>query len=828
MSERKTLFANVILPIPIRKEFTYRIKYEMNDIIFAGARVVVPFGRSKLITGIITSIHENIPNDYQVKYIEHLLDNQSIITEKQYTFWKWISNYYMAPIGDVMNAALPSNLKLASETKIVLNPNYTIKEKFFTERELEIISALEIRQSLDLKEISELLGIKTIQPIIKTLIDKKAILSLEELNDKFKIKTATFIQFTNKYLSTNLLNEVIENYKKYKNKGKQVKAILSIIDKQNNYPEKDNTPILREKLTQNNVSISSLNTLEKNGIIIQEKIAITRLNDYKEGVEEFKALSKSQNNALKEIHKAFNKNKVTLLHGVTGSGKTEIYVQLIQEALDLGKQCLFLLPEIALTAQLIKRLSIYFGDQIGVYHSKFNQNERVEIWNNVLNDNPNKFRIILGARSSIFLPFQNLGLIIVDEEHESSFKQYDPSPRYNARDCAIVLSSIHKANILLGSATPSIESYQNAKHGKYTLVNLHDRYGNIQLPKIECADVKKERKQKSMKSHFTTFLLNQIKASLEVGEQIILFQNRRGYTPRWECEICNWTPKCNNCDVSLTYHLHGNVLKCHYCSYNIKPIGKCSSCGSNNLKMLGFGTEKIEDELEKMFPEKIIKRLDFDTTRSKNAYSNILNDFDTRKIDILIGTQMITKGLDFDNVNLVGILDADMLLNRPNFKAFERSFQLMTQVAGRAGRRKKRGKVIIQTGDPNHWVIKKIINHDFISFFENEIIERSNFFYPPFYKIIEINLKNKNENILQDSSEQLASELREIFKERILGPEYPIIKRIYNYYLKKITLKIERDANDKRVKDRILKIIDNFYSNPNNKSTKINIDVDPA
>lgn len=828
MPERKTLFANVILPIPIRKEFTYRIKHEMSDIIFAGARVVVPFGRSKLITGIITSIHENIPNDYQAKYIEHLLDNQAIITKQQYTFWKWISNYYMAPIGDVMNAALPSNLKLASETKIVLNPNYTIKKKFFNERELEIISALEIRQSLDLKEISELVGIKTIQPIIKTLIDKKAILSLEELNDKFKIKTATFIHFTNQYLNTNLLNELVKNFKKKKNKEKQLKAILSIIDIQNNYPENNNTPILLKKLIQNNISISSLNTLEKNGIIIQEKLAITRLNDNEEGVEEFKALSKSQNNALKEIHKAFNKNKVTLLHGVTGSGKTEIYVQLIQEALDLGKQCLFLLPEIALTTQLIKRLSVYFGDQIGVYHSKFNQNERVEIWNNVLNDNPNKFRIILGARSSIFLPFQNLGLIIVDEEHESSFKQYDPSPRYNARDCAIVLSSIHKANILLGSATPSIESYQNAKQGKYTLVNLHDRFGNIQLPKIECADVKKERKQKSMKSHFTTFLLNQIKESLELDEQIILFQNRRGYTPRWECEICNWTPKCNNCDVSLTYHMHGNVLKCHYCSYNIKPMGKCSTCGSNNLKMLGFGTEKIEDELEKMFPTKIIKRLDFDTTRSKNAYSNILNDFDTRKIDILIGTQMITKGLDFDNVNLVGILDADMLLNRPNFRAFERSFQLMTQVAGRAGRRKKQGKVIIQTGDPNHWVINKIIKHDFISFFENEIIERSNFFYPPFYKIIEINLKNKNENILQDSAEQLASELREIFKERILGPEYPIIKRIYNYYLKKITLKIERDANDKKVKDRILKIIDNFYGNPNNKSTKINIDVDPA
>jgi primosomal protein N' (replication factor Y) len=435
---------------------------------------------------------------------------------------------------------------------------------------------------------------------------------------------------------------------------------------------------------------------------------------------------------------------------------------------------------------------------------------------------------VLGARSSIFLPFADLGLIIVDEEHESSFKQYDPSPRYNARDCAIVLSKLHNANILLGSATPSIESYFNAKTDKYHLVTLTDRFGANLLPEILCADVRKERRQKSMQSHFTSYLIEHIRESLDNGEQVILFQNRRGYTPLWVCEICNWTPKCVNCDVSLTYHKHSNNLKCHYCSHTTKPIGSCKACGSNRLKMLGFGTEKIEDELQIMFPDRVIKRLDLDTTRSKNAYANILNDFDNGGIDILIGTQMVTKGLDFDNVNLVGILDADMLLNRTDFRAFERSFQLMTQVAGRSGRREKRGKVIVQTGDPDHWVIERVIGHDFVGFYNAEIIERKNFFYPPYFKIIEITLKHKNENELNRAAAELAAKLRESFKERVLGPEFPVVKRIYNLYLKKITLKVERDANDKKVKERIHQILDEFFSAPLNKSIRSVVDVDPA
>lgn len=827
MTERKTLFVDVILPVPIRNEFTYRVPFELNEEVFTGARVVVPFGKSKLITGIITEIHENVPKIYQARYIEHLLDERPIITPRQYTFWKWISGYYMAPIGDVMNAALPANFKLASETQIVLHPDYTINPKFLTERELEVVLTLEMHETMDLKQVSELIGIKTIQPVIKALIEKKAVISLEALKDKFIPKTAVYITLSEAYLDEETLTDFIQGLETVKSKEKQVIALLALIHK-GNYNDGSIAPVQRKELLDDGVSQSSLNTLERSGVINQEKLEISRFEEADEDGSQFKELSEGQLKSLDEINKGFDEDKVVMLHGVTGSGKTEVYVQLIQEQLDKGKQILFLLPEIALTTQLIQRLSIYFGDQIGVYHSKFNQNERVEIWNHVLNDDPNRFRIILGARSSIFLPYQDLGLIIVDEEHESSFKQYDPSPRYNARDCSIVLGALHKANVLLGSATPSIESYYNAKTDKYRLVELNERFGGMMLPEIQCANVRKERKQKSMQSDFTSTLIDHIREALNLEEQVILFQNRRGYTPLWMCEVCNWTPKCTSCDVSLTYHKHTNQLKCHYCGYAIPPVGTCSACGSNRLKMLGFGTEKVEDELSLIFPNKVIKRLDLDTTRSKNAYANILGDFAAGNIDVLIGTQMVSKGLDFDNVNLVGILDADMLLNRAHFRAFERSFQLMTQVAGRSGRRKKRGKVILQTGDPEHWVIQKVMEHDFIGFYDSEIVERNNFFYPPYFKLIQLTLKHRNENTIDLAARDLAKAMTDVFKERVLGPEYPVVRRINNFYLKTIVLKVERNANDRRVKERLQQIVDDFFSAPSNKSVRVVIDVDPA
>jgi len=827
MSDRKTLFADVILPVPVHQVFTYRVPFEVNELVQPGVRVIVPFGRSKLITGIITKVHEVVPNGYQAKYIEHVLDETPIITKNQFLLWQWISNYYMSPLGDVMNAALPSNFKLASETKIVLHPDFDKNLNKLEDRHYQIVEALEIKEVLDLKEISEILEIKTIHPIIKKMIDLKIVLSQEEMNEKFTPKTALYIELSEKYLNIDQIEQLIHSLEQRKSASKQLESLLLLLS-EGNFKENYFEPVLRKTLEEKGASLSSLNTLEKNNILIQRRYEISRFDASEQNLSTFKTLAPSQEVALEEIKTSFKDKQVTLLHGVTGSGKTEIYVELIKEQLEKGKQVLFLLPEIALTTQLIQRLSAYFGDLIGIYHSKFNQNERVEIWNNVLRNNPKRFRIILGARSSIFLPFSDLGLIIVDEEHESSFKQYDPSPRYNARDCAIVLGHMYKAKVLLGSATPSLESFYNAQNGKYGFVSLKERFGGIQLPEIFCADLKKERRQKSMNSHFSSFLVDTMRDVLNKGEQIILFQNRRGYTPMWQCEICNWTPKCKNCDVSLTYHKQTNSLKCHYCGHHSPPIGTCSACGSNRLKMLGFGTEKIEDELSIMLPDKVIKRMDLDSTRSKNAYSNIINEFENRQIDILIGTQMVTKGLDFDNVSLVGILDADMLLNRADFRAFERSYHLMSQVAGRSGRKHKRGQVIIQTGDPDHWVIQKIIDHDYEGFYNSEIIERKNFFYPPFYKIIDITLKHKEENALDVSSIELAGKLKEVFKERVLGPEYPVVRRVKNMYLKKITLKIEREAPERKVKEKLQQIINEFYISPSNKNIRIVVDVDPA
>lgn len=827
MAERKTLFADVIIPIPVRNEFTYRVPFEMNDLIKSGMRVVVNFGKNKLYTAIVSKVHETAPINYQAKYIEHLLDDYPIVTGKQYQFWKWISAYYMAPIGDVMNAALPANFKLASETKITLHPEFEINNSNLNERQMQIYDALEVQETLNLKEISEIIGIKTIHPIIKQMIDDRILISLEEMNYKYTPKTALAYFFKPEYQTEEKLNELALSFENKKSKEKQLHALMLMLST-GDFKQGYEAPVLQKDLAEKDVSLSALQTLVKNGILVSERLQVDRIGLNANELKNKKVLSEVQQTALTEIKEVFKEKDICLLHGVTGSGKTEIYVELIEEQLKLGNQVLFLLPEIALTTQLIQRLSAYFGDKIGVYHSKFNQNERVEIWNHILHDHPERYRIILGARSSIFLPFQRLGLVIVDEEHESSFKQYDPSPRYNARDSSIVLASSFKAKVLLGSATPSIETFYNAKTNKYGLVSLAQRHGGLALPEVFCADLKQERKEKTMHSHISSFLMNSMEDALKAKEQIILFQNRRGYTPTWTCEICNWSPSCKNCDVSLTYHKQTNSLKCHYCGYVSAPVGTCGSCSSNRLRMNGFGTEKIEDELSIIFPEKIIKRLDLDTTRSKNAYQIILSDFENRKIDILIGTQMVTKGLDFDNVSLVGILDADMLLNRPDFRAFERAFQLMTQVSGRAGRKKKRGKVIVQTGRPDHWIIQKVIEHNYLEFYDNEILERKNFFYPPFYKIIQFTLKHRDENQLNSSALEFADSLKDVFKERVLGPEYPIVKRINNLYLKTVVLKIEREISHKIVKEQIQQKVDEFYAIAANKSIRLVIDVDPA
>lgn len=827
MSERLTLFVNVVLPISLSQEFTYRVPFEMNEHIQPLTRVIVPFGKGKLYTALVTSVHQTIPTLYQAKYIEHILDDTPLIGPNQMQFWHWISNYYMAPIGDVMNAALPSNFKLASETKIVIHPDFDEANTHLDDREFMIIEALSIQEVLNLKEIAEIAGIKTIQPIIKKLIDKRAVIAQEEVNDKFTPKTALFVVLSETYRNEEKLNALFQQFDQKKSLEKQSFVLLQLLNN-GGYIDGKVVPLLKKKLEDLGCSTSAIATLERNGILRVERLVISRLENTHHSSNTFPVLSELQRQAKDEINAFFKSKETVLLHGITGSGKTEIYIHLIQEAVQNGKQVLFLVPEIALTTQLIQRLNAYFGSLIGVYHSRFNANERVEIWNKVLANDPKQFRIIVGARSAVFLPFQDLGLVIVDEEHESSFKQQDPAPRYNGRDIAIVLAHYFKAKTVLGSATPSIESFHNAREGKYGLVTLAERYSKVQLPEICCADMKKERLEKTVSGHFSRFLMEEVKAALERNEQVILFQNRRGYTPIWTCELCGYSPNCKNCDTTLNYHKQANMLKCHHCSYQTPPIGTCPACGSNRLKMLGFGTEKVEDDLTLLFPEIRVARMDFDSTRSKNGYLQLIQDFENRKIDVLIGTQMIAKGLDFDHVGLVGILDADMLLNKTDFRAFERAFQLMSQVAGRAGRREKRGKVVIQTGNPDHWVIQQVIAHNYIDFAVNELVERRNYYYPPFYKLIQFTIKHKDRDLVNEAADFFAKQLRGLFQERVLGPEFPVIARIQNYYLKEIVLKIEQEAPHKKVKERLHELTDQFYSVPSFKPIRLIINVDPA
>ena len=823
MDERKTLFVDLILPVPIRNLFTYRVPYELNNEVSIGQRVIVPFGKNKRITGIISKIHESAPTAYQAKYLEFILDDAPILSSHQLPFWNWISEYYLAPIGDIMSAALPSNFKLASETKVLIHPDFDGLDPS-DEQEQLIIETLAHREQVDLKELSEILGIKNIQVLIKRMIEKRVIITQEEINQRYTPKTKTFIRI-NPSFSEEDLRRTLDELNARANTHSQLNALLRIIQLIPSHGI-DKVYLDKKMLLSHDVSQSSLNAIEKKGIIIQEKLRIDRIGSSMEGNAEFPVLSQEQQIALQDIEDCWKEKDITLLHGVTGSGKTELYIHLIQTYLDLGKQVLLLIPEIALTTQLIHRLEKYFGKQIGVYHSKFNQNERVEIWQKVHANHPDEFRVIIGARSSIFLPFQDLGLVIVDEEHESSYKQHDPSPRYHGRDASIYLAKMFNAKVLLGTATPSLESFQNTIDKKYGYVRLASRFGDLKMPEILIANTQQETLSKSMTSHFSSLLIDNMSAALDLKEQVILFQNRRGYTPYWTCEICGWIPKCQACDVSLTYHKHINLLKCHYCGYTSAPMGSCGACGSHKLRMQGFGTEKIEDELEKIFPEAKIARMDLDTTRSKHAYSELITRFENREIDILIGTQMLSKGLDFDNVSLVGILDADHLLNRPDFRAYERGFQLMTQVAGRAGRKNKRGKVVIQTKQPEHWVLQLVTTHDTIQFIKNELIERNNFHYPPFTKLIVITLKHADESLLNRASQDMAMHLKSVLKERVLGPEFPIVKRIQNQYQKEIKIKYEKSLSDKKIKEHLLALLTNFYEMVSYKSIKVHIDVD--
>lgn len=808
-------YADLILPLPLANTFTYEVPDTITTL-EQGMRVVVQFGAKKIHTALVCRLHTLAPENYLAKPILAVLDEQPVVHPVQFDFWYWIADYYACPIGAVMKAALPSGLKLSSET-VILPKEYQEKHSSFSKKEEVILEALQQKKRLALSDIVKIVDQKTVFPIIKRLIEKGVVDVLEELNDKYKPKVVRTVQLN---IAESDLRQAIISCQKA---PKQLAILQSFLQQKEMYPKKD--IYLNKLLRFAGASHSSVNALVKKGIFRIEELAVGRLSSYEEETESNKSLSAAQSEAFQEIQKIFQQKDVILFHGVTSSGKTEVYVQLIKDTLSQGKQVLFLLPEIALTSQIIKRLQRYFGDLVGVYHSKFNENERVEVWFEVLQGN--RFPIVLGARSSLFLPFTNLGLIIVDESHETTYKQQHPAPRYNGRDLAVVLAKKQGAKVLLGSATPSLESYTNALNNKYGLVRLKERFGGVQMPLIEIVDLKYAHHRKQMKGPFSNFLLEKIEAVLAQKEQLILFQNRRGFAPVSVCKSCGWTAKCHSCDVSLTYHKKIDLIKCHYCGYSETPLKKCKACGSLEVDVKGLGTEKIEEELQLFFPDASIQRLDYDTTSKKHAHQDIITAFEENRIDILIGTQMVAKGLDFDNVSLVGILNADSLLNFPDFRSFERAYQLMAQVAGRSGRKQKRGNVIIQTYSPENPIIKSVKDNDYENMYRNEMIERKNFLYPPFCKLILITTVHKDYQLTNRAARDLAILMRLQFGKNVLGPEYPSVARIKNKFLKHVLLKVEGTALQ-QAKSILNGLITQLNNHKDYKSVRFTLDVDPV
>ncbi len=816
------LFAEVILPLPVGDLFTYRVPADFEPSVKVGVRVVVQFGARKFYSALVYRLTNEAPSgDFEMKNIDAVLDKEPIVNQAQFILWEWIADYYCCSIGEVYKAALPSALKLESQSKVCFNPEYKIPSGLSGEEEA-LLFMLQGHGQSSIREINRFLGKKSSLATLKLLLEKNAIILEEKLKESYKPKTASFVKLFDG------VEEKLEGvFAEIKRAKKQVGLLEFFLAETIYHADKKEIIAKAELLKNGNFSDAVLSGLVKKNILEIEQVEIGRL-DQTLG-EEIKAskLSEAQELAFDQIKTELAGKKPVLLHGVTSSGKTEIYIKLIEEQLALGNQVLYLVPEIGLTTQLINRLKKVFGKKAGVYHSKFNDSERVEIWLNILEQKEDAYQLVLGARSAAFLPFIKLGLIIVDEEHESSYKQFDPAPRYNARDLAVVLGQIHKANVLLGTATPSFESYLNAKTGKYGFVELKERFQGIELPEMIVADIRKASRQRSMKSLLTPELHQEIENALKNEEQVILFQNRRGFAPYLQCTTCGWIPKCKNCDVSLTYHKYRSSLICHYCGHTSSMPANCGECHSEDIRTKGFGTEKIEEELSVLFPEAKIARMDLDTTRAKKAYEQIIYKFEARQVDILVGTQMVTKGLDFDNVSVVGILNADQLLNYPDFRSFERSFQLIAQVSGRAGRKNKQGRVIIQTSQANHPVLKKVIENNYSGFFNQQMVERKIFKYPPTFRLIKIVLKHKNRDRLDYAANNLAVNLRKRFGFNLLGPEYPLIGRVQNWFQKEIWIKLPKNHQIGKSKKEILTEIQRMKSLPNHSNLIIYADVDP-
>ena len=813
-------YVDVIVPLPIASQYTYSLPSDLEESVQEGCRVVVSFGRKKFYTAIVTKVHYAAPEGYETKDIEEVLDASPILLPKQFEFWEWLSTYYLCTLGDVYKAAMPSGMKLESETVVVYNEEFEATQPL-SENEQRLLDLLSSDKEQCVTQLQRAIGLKNVLPVVKRLLEKEAIFVKEDLKRNYKPRTETRVRLVNRELDDAGMMTLFNELSRAK---KQLAVLMKYVElsgwtSRSEYLKEVSK---KELLEKSGATTTIFNGLVDKGIFEVYYQEIGRLNKSDVATFELNALNPSQQGAFSAILESFQQKNVCLLHGVTSSGKTEIYIHLIQEALKQGKQVLYLLPEIALTTQITERLKRVFGKRLGVYHSKFPDAERVEIWKKQLGDE--EYDVILGVRSSIFLPFKRLGLVIVDEEHENTYKQQDPAPRYHARSSAIMLASMYGAKVLLGTATPSVETYFNATNGKYGLVELNERYKDIQLPHIERVDIKELAHQKRP---FSPLLVKEIHDALERKEQVILFQNRRGFAPMIECHTCGWVPKCKNCDVSLTYHKGLNQLTCHYCGCTYQVPRTCPACGGVELQHRGFGTERIEDDIQLIFPEARVARMDLDTTRTRSAYERIIADFEQGKTDILIGTQMVSKGLDFQHVSVVGILNADTMLNYPDFRSYERAFQLMAQVAGRAGRKNKQGLVILQTKSPDLPVIHQVIRNDYEQLYYDQLAERQLFHYPPYYRLIYVYLKHRKEDVLNLAADTMAQQLRSGLGNRVLGPDKPPIARIQTLYIKKMIVKVEQNISMAKVRDYLLGVQRTVIEDERFRSLIVYYDVDP-
>ena len=815
-------YVDVIVPLPIAGLYTYALPESMAENVQTGCRVIVSFGQKKFYTAIVTRVHSTPPIGYKVKDIEEVLDSHPVLLPSQLDFWNWVASYYMCTLGDVYKAALPSGMKLASETIVVYNPDYEA-EVPLPIKEQQILDALATTHEQALTQLVRVSGMKNLLATIKSLLEKGAISVKEELKRTYKPKTESCVRFTRLYTE----DEMSELFEQMGRTPKRLSLLMKYVELSNWKEGQAQTKEVRKKdlIEKSGTSSAVLSGLVEKGIFEIYQHEVGRLQNLEKGIKPLSLLNRPQQKALDSIRELFEVKDICLLHGVTSSGKTEVYIHLIQETLKQEKQVLYLLPEIALTTQIMERLKHVFGDKLGVYHSKFPDAERVEIWQKQMSDHP--YEVILGVRSSVFLPFQNLGLIIVDEEHENTYKQQDPAPRYHARSAAIMLAHAAGAKVLLGTATPSVESYYRATTGKYGYVALKERYKDLQLPEIKVVDIQEQGRKKMMIGPFSPDLVKEIRLALSNHEQVILFLNRRGFAPMIECHVCGWIPRCSHCDVSLTYHRQLNQLTCHYCGSTYQVPRTCPACGSPDIVNRGFGTERIEEQVKELFPNARIARLDLDTARSRASYERIIADFEMQRTDVLIGTQMVSKGLDFDHVSVVGILNADHLLNYPDFRSHERAFQLMAQVAGRAGRKGKRGLVVLQTKLPDTPVVRQVVQNDYDGMYNEQLAERQLFRYPPYYRLIHVYLKHRKEDVLDAAAKEMHRMLYGGMGDRVLGPDKPPVARVQTWFIRKMLLKIGPQDSMKKIRDYLLAVQEQLLHDERFRTVQLYFDVDP-